>query len=102
MVRLTDCLNTTIAVDWDVKQQSNNNNNKSVRSLLQLVTWWPPWPIFGALNCSSLIFSAINRSSFHCCGFKPCSGHVCNKPSSVCGWSGSLSQGSPFFTPPFD
>ena len=49
-----------------------------------------------------LMFSALTRSSSHRCGFKPCSGHMRDKPSSACGWSGGFSQGSPVFAPPND
>ena len=47
-----------------------------------------------------LIFSALNRSSSYCCGFEPRSGHMWDKPSSACGWSGSFSRGSHVFVPP--
>ena len=30
MVRLTDRLDMTVAVDWDVKPQNNNNDNISI------------------------------------------------------------------------
>ena len=48
------------------------------------------------------IFSALNRSSSHLCGFQPSSGHMWNKISSACGWSGVFSPGSPVFAPPYD
>ena len=49
---------------------------------------WPPqW-------LRMLIFSALNRSSSHCCGFVLSSGHMWEKPSSACGWSDG------FYTPP--
>ena len=35
-----------------------------------------------------LIFSALNRSSSLRCAFEPSSGHMVDKPSSACGWSG--------------
>ena len=38
-------------------------------------------------------FSTQKCSSSHCCGLEP---------SSVCGWSGSFSRGSPVFIPPCD
>ena len=47
-----------------------------------------------------LIFSTLNRSSSHHCGIEPGSGHMWDKPSSACRWSGGFSQGSPFFAPP--
>ena len=49
-----------------------------------------------------LIFSALNHSSSQPCGFEPSSGHMWDKPSSACGWSGVFSQGSPIFAPPYD
>ena len=42
-------------------------------------------------------FSDLNRSSSHRCGFEPSSGHMWDKPSSACGWSGGFSRGSPVF-----
>ena len=42
-----------------------------------------------------LIFSALNRSSSHRCEFEPSSGNMWDNLSSVCGWSGCLSRGSP-------
>ena len=50
----------------------------------------------------TLIFSALNRSSSNRCGFEPSSGHMSDKPSSACGWSGGFSQGSQVFAPPND
>ena len=47
-----------------------------------------------------LIFSALNRSSSHRCGFEPSSGHMWDKPCSACGWSSCFSRGSPVFAPP--
>ena len=44
-----------------------------------------------------LLFSDLNRSSSHRCGFEPSSGHMWDKPSSDCGWSGGFSRGSPIF-----
>ena len=44
----------------------------------------------------TLIFSALNFSSFHHCGFEPSSGHMGDKPSSVCRWSGGLLGDLPF------
>ena len=37
-----------------------------------------------------LIFSAVNRSSSHRCGFEPTPDHMWEKPSSACGWSGGF------------
>ena len=34
--------------------------------------------------------------------FEPSSGHMSDKPSSACGWSGVFSRGTPVFTPPHD
>ena len=42
-----------------------------------------------------LTFSDLNRSSSRRCGFEPSSDHMCDKPSSACGWSGGFSRGSP-------
>ena len=50
----------------------------------------------------SPIFSAINRSSFHRCGFETSSCHMCDKSSSACEWSGGFARGSPVFAPPND
>ena len=36
----------------------------------------------------TLIFSTLNSSSSHRCGLELCSGHMCDEPSSACGWSG--------------
>ena len=58
------------------------------------------WPVVEWLR--SLIFRALNHSSCHRCGFKPSPGHMWDKPSSACGWSGDLSWGSPIFAPPYD
>ena len=49
-----------------------------------------------------LILSALNRSSSYHCGFEPSSGHMWDKPSSACGWSGDFSRGSLIFTPSND
>ena len=43
-----------------------------------------------------LIFSALNRSSSHRCGFESISGHMFDKPSSACGWSGDFLGVLPF------
>ena len=59
----------------------------------------PPPPLSRWL---SLIFSTLNRSSSHCCGFESSSGHMWDKPSSACGWSGGFSWGSPVFAPSYD
>ena len=48
-----------------------------------------------------LIFCSYHSSS-HRCGLKPSSGHMWDKPSSVCGRSGVFSQVSPVFAPPYD
>ena len=53
----------------------------------------------------TVIFSgALNRSSSHRCEFEPLasSGHMWDKPSSACGWSGGFSRGSPVFAPHYD
>ena len=50
----------------------------------------------------TLIFSALNRSSSHRCGLEPSSGHMWDKPSSACRWSGGFSRGSTVFDPPYD
>ena len=50
----------------------------------------------------TLIFRALNRSSSHHCGFEPSLGHLSDKPSFGCGWSGVFSRGSPIFAPPND
>ena len=47
----------------------------------------------------TLIFSALNLSSSHGSGFDPSLGHMRDKPSSACGWSGVFSRGSPIFAP---
>ena len=47
----------------------------------------------------TLIFSILNRLSSHHCGFEPSLGHIRDKPSSACGWSGGFSWGSPVFAP---
>ena len=44
-----------------------------------------------------LTFSDLNRSSSHRCEFEPSSGHMRDKPSSACRWSGGFSRGSPVF-----
>ena len=49
-----------------------------------------------------LIFRALNRSSSHHYGFEPSSGHMWDKLSSACRWSGGFSWGSPVFAPPTD
>ena len=49
-----------------------------------------------------LIFSALNCSSSHRCGFEPCSGHLRDKPNSACRWSSGFSQESSIFAPPYD
>ena len=51
---------------------------------------------------STLTSSALNRVSSHHCGFEPSSGHMSDKPSYACGWSGGISQGSPVYAPPND
>ena len=43
-----------------------------------------------------LIFSALNRSSSHRCGFESSSGHTSDKPMSTCGWSGGFLGDLPF------
>ena len=50
----------------------------------------------------SQIFSALNRSSSHHCRFKPSLGHMWDKPSSACWWSGGFSRESPIFAPTYD
>ena len=49
----------------------------------------------------TLFFRALNCSSSHYCGFEPNSGHMWDKQSSACGWSGVFSQGSSILAPPY-
>ena len=48
-----------------------------------------------------LIFSTLNHLSSHRCGFEPSPGHMRDKPSSACWWSGGFSRASPVFAPPY-
>ena len=50
----------------------------------------------------TLIFSALNHSSSHRCGFEPSSCDMLDKPKSACLWSGGFSWVSPVFAPPYD
>ena len=43
-----------------------------------------------------LIFSALNRSSSHCCGFERCSCHMWDTPSSACRWQVVFLRDLPF------
>ena len=47
-----------------------------------------------------LIFSTLNCSSSHHCGFEPCFGHMWDQQNSACGWLGVFSWESPVFAPP--
>ena len=39
VVRLADCLNMTIAVDWDVKLQANQTNKSSRLDAIKIIKW---------------------------------------------------------------
>ena len=49
-----------------------------------------------------LIFSALNHSASHRCGFGPSLGHMWDKPIFASRWSGSCFRGSPVFAPSTD
>ena len=49
----------------------------------------------GTVVC--VVIDALNLSSSHRRGFEPSSGHMWDKPSSACRWSGGFSRGSPVF-----
>ena len=67
---------------------------------LVIVTDKTPTAAPVAEGLRTLIFSALNRSLSPRCGFEPSSGHMRDKQSSACGWSGGISRGSLVFAPP--
>ena len=80
------CREITIA-----RQMSSSWNEFSLVSTIQLLNIWAA-PVAEWLR--PLIFSALNSSSSHPCGFESRSGHMWDKPSSACGWF--FSGGLPF------
>ena len=60
MVRLTDHLDVTIVVDWDVKPQSNNNHTRVHPNTHLSITNEPSHEIMVLIVLRKLIFSISN------------------------------------------